>query len=54
MPGYSVSLESVASFIGCVREGRRPSADAAEGERLCRVCEAARRSVLAGGEKMGI
>jgi len=52
--GFPGSLESVASFVECVRSGSRPSADAAVGEMLCRVCEAARRSVAAGGEKVPI
>jgi len=49
--GFPGSLESVASFVECVRTGAAPSADAAVGERLCRACEAARRSAAAGGRR---
>ncbi len=49
--GFPGSLESVASFVECVRTGAAPSADAAVGEQLCRACEAARRSAARGGEK---
>jgi len=52
--GFPGSLESVTSFVECVRTGERPSADAATGEMLCRACEAARRSIAAGGEKTPI
>ena len=52
--GFPGSLESIASFVECVRSGSKPSADAAVGEMLCRACEAARRSVGAGGEKVPI
>lgn len=50
--GFPGSLESVASFVECVRTGAKPSADAAVGEALCRACEAARRSAAKGGEKI--
>ncbi|MBM4033796.1 MAG: Gfo/Idh/MocA family oxidoreductase [Planctomycetes bacterium] len=50
--GFPGSLESVASFVECVRTGARPSADAAAGEALCRACEAARRSAALGGERI--
>jgi len=50
--GFPGSLESVASFVECIRTGATPSADAAVGEQLCRACEAARRSAAAGGEKI--
>jgi len=52
--GFPGSLESVASFAECVRTGARPWADAVEGERLCRVCEAARQSARAGGEQIPV
>jgi len=52
--GFPGSLESVASFIQCVRTGAKPSADAAVGEALCRACQAARRSAAQGGERTGI
>jgi len=52
--GFPGSLESVASFVECIRAGGQPSADAAVGERLCRACEAARRSIAAGGQKTEI
>ncbi|HPD14401.1 MAG TPA: Gfo/Idh/MocA family oxidoreductase [Planctomycetota bacterium] len=50
--GFPGSLESVASFVECVRTGGAPSADAQVGADLCRICEAARHSIAAGGEKM--
>ncbi|MBM4038135.1 MAG: Gfo/Idh/MocA family oxidoreductase [Planctomycetes bacterium] len=50
--GFPGSLESLASFVECVRTGKSPSADAAVGEALCRACQAARRSAAKGGEKM--
>ena len=49
--GFPGSLESVASFVECVRTGARPSVDAVEGERLCRACDAARRSAAACGKR---
>lgn len=49
--GFPGSLESVASFVECVRTGGRPLADATVGEMLCRACEAARRSAAAGGRR---
>ena len=49
--GFPGSLESLAEFVGCVRTGRRPQVDAAEGRLLCRLCEAARRSLAAGGRR---
>ena len=52
--GFPGSLESVASFVECIRTGARPSADAAVGDQLCRACEAARLSARAGGEKTEI
>jgi len=52
--GFPGSLESVASFIECVRTGAKPSADAAVGEQLCRACQAACRSAAAGGQKTEI
>lgn len=52
--GFPGSLESVASFVQCVRTGAQPSADAAVGEALCRACEAARRSAAQGGQKVPI
>jgi len=52
--GFPGSLESVEAFVECVRTGARPSADAAEGETVCRLCDAARRSVAAGGQRMAL
>ncbi|MFW6164198.1 MAG: Gfo/Idh/MocA family protein, partial [Planctomycetota bacterium] len=52
--GFPGSLECARGFVECVRTGERPSADAAEGERLCRVCEAARLSAARGGERVAV
>ncbi|HUT35802.1 MAG TPA: Gfo/Idh/MocA family oxidoreductase [Planctomycetota bacterium] len=52
--GFPGSLESVTSFVECVRTGAVPSADAAAGEMLCRACEAARRSAAAEGQQVRI
>ena len=52
--GFPGSLESAASFVDCIRTGTRPSADAAVGATLCRVCEAARRSLAQGGAQVAI
>lgn len=52
--GFPGSLESAQSFVQCIRTGGRPSADAAEGERLCRACEAARLSATKAGERVAI
>ncbi len=50
--GFPGSLESVASFVQCVGTGAKPSADARVGADLCLICEAARRSAAAGGERI--
>ena len=52
--GFPGSLESAGAFVECVRTGKRPSADAVQGEHLCRVCEAARLSANAGGKQVAI
>lgn len=52
--GFPGSLESVADFVACIREGRQPAADAAEGELLCRLCDAARRSLASGGRQVEV
>ena len=52
--GFPGSLESAAAFVECVRTGARPSADAVEATRLCRVCEAARLSAQQGGKQVTI
>ena len=52
--GFPGSLESARAFVECVQTGARPSADAVEGARLCRVCEAARLSARQGGERIDV
>ena len=52
--GFPGSLESAQSFVDCIRTGSTPSADAVEGARLCCICEAARRSLADGGERVTI
>ncbi|MFP4058656.1 MAG: Gfo/Idh/MocA family protein [Candidatus Brocadiia bacterium] len=52
--GFPGSRESVADFVDCVRSGRRPWADAPTGHLLCRLCEAARRSVGQGGGQVAV
>jgi myo-inositol 2-dehydrogenase/D-chiro-inositol 1-dehydrogenase len=52
--GFPGSLESVRAFVECVRTGARPEADAAVGERLCRLCNAARESFRAGGSRIPV
>ena len=52
--GFPGSLESARAFVECVRTGARPCADAEQGAHLCRVCEAARLSALAGGRRMDL
>ena len=52
--GFPGSLESARAFVECVRTGTRPCADAEQGAHLCRVCEAARLSALAGGKRMDL
>jgi len=52
--GFPGSLESAQSFVDCIRTGAAPSADAAAGERLCCICEAARRSLAEGGKQVGV
>jgi predicted dehydrogenase len=48
--GFPGSLESAAAFVECVQTGGRPLADGPGGEELCRVCDAARLSLAAGGQ----
>ena len=52
--GFPGSLEAAQSFVECIRTGAAPSADAAAGERLCCICEAARRSLAKGGERVAV
>jgi predicted dehydrogenase len=50
--GFPGSLECLRHFAASVAEGRPPEVDAAGGERLCRLCDAARRSLDGGGKKI--
>jgi predicted dehydrogenase len=52
--GFPGSLECLEHFVRSVREGRSPEVDAAEGERLCRLCDAARRSLGGGGRRISL
>ena len=49
--GFPGSLEAATAFVACVQTGGRPLADGPGGEELCRVCDAARLSLEAGGQR---
>jgi predicted dehydrogenase len=49
LPAADPLLVQCAHFIECVRTGRRPRSDGAQGLEVVRVLEAGQRSIEAGG-----